>query len=547
MKDRIRFAVSGDPSVLVLSVPATYTSDDTDLECFCVPIESRTGGMLIAVPKDALSPRTLQDGQVASLAAVFGPNSLFTATLVEEAEDCSWIPIGMDVVFQVVDVSDLAVSMTREYDPVTDSTAPIMPFSVDAPSALPDVGQMIDQVRGWLLAQTGERSGFYTAQEDQERPKAPKRAPATKKVTNATIAEQLTTLTSQMQLLIHRQDALEKGPAVPPLQNGPPLMSSGSKFPAVSKGLQKAQQAVPVAAVPKVLALVGPPPRVRRSPVASQLPGFAEDEPQDPSQAPPEDSSGILSVLRQHSTALTTLVAHLAAQSPDALQDLTSSGSAGPSMSSTRGVQRREKMQADLATGASQYFLQLMQQLRKRMNPSKPAPQREEDLSDISMLAYLERHGGYKQTKDLGLIAWLLGHAVDAAAVNDMRMCREMLALLMVGVEQASVDRGDWGLAYLLTLTEEPPPQLFQERSTSLSFNARPFGPLVPPVWIATCLAYLKDLEILSTRKGETARKLQPSKTPQKDDQAEGGEASPKRKARFPKRPKQKAIQDTQS
>lgn len=125
-------------------------------------------------------------------------------------------------------------------------------------------------------------------------------------------------------------------------------------------------------------------------------------------------------------------------------------------------------------------------------------------------------------------------------------MTKEVLALLLVSVEQAVVDRGDWTLAYMLTLMEEPPLAMFQERSLNVSQHTKAFGPLVPPQWTAVCLAYLKDLEVLTTKKTETARKTpkagqnSPAQASSEPDQ----EASPKRKPRFPKRPKAKATSD---
>ena len=112
---------------------------------------------------------------------------------------------------------------------------------------------------------------------------------------------------------------------------------------------------------------------------------------------------------------------------------------------------------------------------------------------------------------------------------------------MLVAVEQSVVDRGDWTLAYLLTLLEEPPNQMYQDRTINLVHHSKPFGPLVPPQWTATCLAYLKDLEVLASKKGETSKKA-PPKPPVQTDTTAGlepeKEASPKRKPRFPRKPK---------
>eukprot|EP00438_Fugacium_kawagutii_P022540 Skav206050 [mRNA] locus=scaffold587:261914:262972:+ [translate_table: standard] len=349
---------------------------------------------------------------------------------------------------------------------------------------------------------------------------------------------------SQMQVILQRQDALEQGQVAAP-QRVTTQLAAASKLPSVSAALLQEVPNGP--AIPKTLALVGPPPKVRHSQAARASVGVVEEEPQDVTQPQIEESTHMLTAINQQSAALTALVAHLTSAGSDAMHDLSGLGVGGLHVGSTKGVQRREKMQNELACGTSQYFIQVLQQLHRRMHPSRPIPQREEELAQVSMLSYLERHGGYKHNRELGLVAWIVGHCMDAAAQGDLHLCRELLALLMVGVEQASVDRGDWSLAYLLTLVEEPPPQLYQDRSSSLAFHARPFGPLVPPAWTANVLSYLKDLEVLSTRKGETTKKQGPKASPKEDPSSEGGEASPKRKPRFPKRPKAKAIQDAPS
>ena len=296
----------------------------------------------------------------------------------------------------------------------------------------------------------------------------------------------------------------------------------------------------------KALSLVAPPPKTSKLTVRPEIAEVgAQDDPVDFLQGSPEENAGIASAIAQQSTAITALVAHLAAQAPDALGDLAS---LGPSSSSTKGVQKRERMQNDLAMGTSSYFLQMMQQLHRRLHPSRPVPQSEEELSSLSVLTYLERQGGYRNHRDLGLIAWILGHAIDSASQGDVKHTKEILALMLVAVEQAVTDRGDWTLAFMLTLLEEPPNQMFQDRNIHLSQHSRAFGPLVPPQWTAVCLSYLKDLEILASKKTETSKKPPPSKAASSTD-APGSaepekEASPRRKPRFPKKPKASAPAD---
>ena len=131
------------------------------------------------------------------------------------------------------------------------------------------------------------------------------------------------------------------------------------------------------------------------------------------------------------------------------------------------------------------------------------------------------------------MILWILGQAVDSAAQDDFAKTKEHLALAVCALEQAALDQ-DWSTAFLLSLSEDPPQQIFQDRMSSLG-GSKPFAPLVPGAWAAVTLAYLKELEVLSTKKAEVnkSKKSQPAPT---DGSADS--PSPKRKPRYPKKPK---------
>jgi hypothetical protein len=79
----------------------------------------------------------------------------------------STIALGNEAPVLVVDLHDDILSACREYDPVTDSLASILGFSLDHPTSLPDMNVLWPQVNGWWLSRADDRTGFYSAQEDQ--------------------------------------------------------------------------------------------------------------------------------------------------------------------------------------------------------------------------------------------------------------------------------------------------------------------------------------------------------------------------------------------
>ena len=533
-KADVRFASKGDPTLLVWRVPGDFTLVGNEMQTFVLPLMSRDGGMLLAVPMQVLSDNSLLDAANNEEESFLGPSREFTAELVSENDEGAEVAVGERQDFLVVDVTDQVLESIREYDPVTDSTETIVPYSNDRPEALVAVGDVLPDVAAWLENISGDqgRLNFYSAREEQEPvPAAPKvKKAAAKKITTAFLAEQMSSMMAQIQLLSSQQEVMAKAQSLDgasvTLAAGHPLgASTAPKLPSLSAGLGKP----PESAVKKALSLVGPPPKVKASVSPGDVGGVAAGVSAAIGSGGQEsDQANMVAAISQQSAALTSLVAHLA--SGDGFADLA--GSSSTSSVSTKGVMKREKMQQELANRSSQFFLAVQQQIYKKMYPARVCPKTEEDLlkSQVSMTSYLEKYGGFKGQREMGLMFWMLAHAMDAASQGDFYATKEFLALMAASMEQAVLD-GHWQIAYVVGLLEEPPAQLFTERLQSTTALGRPFAPLVPPSWAAVSLSYVKEIDLLTTRKGEVRSKASPK------SEAEHP-ASPKRRPRFPKRPK---------
>ena len=398
-------------------------------------------------------------------------------------------------------------------------------------------------MKQWLRERTDEASGFYSAQEDpgvaaKKSGAPPKKATAAKRVSNAALLDQMNVMMAQLQSLSVRQDALEKKTDVAPVSAGAAVAPSGgnvNRLPDLPEGL--ASVGGPPLDVPKALQLIGPPPRTQLGKVQTKQ-VLAPQAPEDPNavllglDAGDGNHGAIVNALSQQSNALTALVAHFANQSSDCLTDLQSGFSTSSSM---KGVQRRE---AAVRVGQSdrQFLFAPHAADPQEADPGRTLPRSVEEVGSISMLEYLSKSGGYRNQKTLGLIQWILGHAVDAAAQDDFAGVKEIIALLAMAIEQANYDNGEWSVAYLISLHEEPPIQLFQERAAAIMATGRPFSPLIPPVWSAATLSYIKDMEVLANKKPEAKK----GPVPKEGTSSEGvNQDSPRRKPRFPKRPKQ--------
>ncbi len=536
LKKRLKFASGGDATLLVWTPPQNFIKSVVAPACYALPILQRAGGFLAAVPNDFLSDELLIDSAADGHEGTLGPSKVFEALLMEEDEQNNVVTTDYVNSFLVVDILDAALLEMHEFDPTTDDAEAIVPFEDTMPSAIPKVSDSVAKILERVDTAVTGRAHFYSAREEPIQVATPKRGGGPKKVSNAVLVEQMNALAAQVQLLAEMQKQNMVGNASPSATLAPDPSGGTqmvSRLPGLANGLGVCQTPG------KAVQLVGPPPKTKAAERERKGVGLVEDEPRAIEEISPQDP--ILSALSSQSTALTALVAHLAGGG-DVLQDLGSSSSGQGSLSS-RGVARREKMQNELAGRTSMYFMQVQQQIFKRMNPAKQVPQTLEELvsANNSMTAYLERYGGYKSARDAGLALWVAAHAMDCASVGDFAGTKEYLALLCAALEQSALD-GSWNLAWVLTLMDDPPAMLFADRMQPVVAHGRPFAPIVPPTWAATSLAYLREIEVLVTRKNE----VKPAKSPNPKGRGETDteNPSPRRKQKFPKKPKDGAERE---
>lgn len=477
LKSQLKFPGAGDDSILlVLSLPGEFISLDAPACCMSIPVMSREGGILLAIPSDYIVPHALLDSAVShDEDTLIGPYAEFEASLLEEDEEGNVERVPEKSRYLAIDFSDDILGYLRQYDPVTDPSAVIRPFDPERLEAIVDVKESLEDIRRWLES-LGDvpRANFHSAREEPPTPKAAPKKTA-KRVTAANLAVQVETLTAQVKMMAKQQQEMLLSHRASVATQAAELPNGGHvapRLPDASAGLGAPQ----MPSVPKVAQLVGPPPKTKAIATSAANPAIPDTgEALEDMEMQPDPMSR---VLLQQSAALSTLVAHLT--TGDALTDLSAATSSGAGLS-TKGVARRERLQQELSAGTSNFFVQVQQQLFRKLSPSKPLPKTEEDLmlGGASMCEYLEKFGGYKTRPEMGMLMWLLAHMMDSAQAGDHRMMKEFLALTVVCVEQSVLD-GDWNLAYVLSLLEEPPHHVFSEKPVRVSSLGRPAAPQRP-------------------------------------------------------------------
>ena len=507
------------------------------------------GGLLVALPSGLMSMESLLQLATGEDDAVVGAFHFFNVPAVRNSQE-GLEQLDQQVNLVVVDLGLDALFAMSPMSQVPEEEDPDIVGFAESLSILPSSGSLLTQVATWLGALTDPRVTFYSAEEGVDaadldgmpleeeeeepprvaplptRPKA-KEAPAKpKRVTTATLAEGLNsllavmpTITQQMERLREEQEVMKK--AWEDSQARPPMRPSQ----------------LPVAK------MLGSPPRTRLQakasapipmpvPVDSHLTTQEAAEEMSPAMGDP-----LAQAVLEQSKALTSLVAHLQ-QGGDPLLDGHGSSSGG-SLGARGTVGRELKLQKELAMRSGGFFLSVLQNAARRLRPASKLPESIEALSqtDFSMIQYLERFGGYGQSKDLGLIQFALAHIADALVHGDTLGAQEHLALLMVGVEQACMDQGRWELAYRLMLLEEPPSQLWSYRPSGYDPKLKAFAPLCPQRWTTVALAYSKEIDYIHQKRTEMASSARGS------NQKPADPAQPKKKGRFPRG---KANQDTE-
>ena len=531
----------GSVNVLALSWPDEgRTAPST--EALALPILKRQEGLLLCIPCGFLSLSLLDQGELAEAGSLIGPSHLTRVPFGLTDEQGLEVPLDVDGAVTFVDFSIEVLPQLRQ---VGEGFAAenLFPFLMDHPDALPLSEELLAAAKAWCSETALDRIAFYSAVEEPPElpPKGrPKKTPAAKKrVTTADLAAQVSQLSAllpqiseQLSSMRERQEALEKGQAVAPAPAQPPKAAHQMPFlPSRGPGLPLAKQA----------SLLGPP-RTRAPPNEAPEPPAGGGVLTTPREdlgppLPATSQDAFQAALLQQSQALSSLVSHLVSQQDGGLVDLT-----GPSSSTSigaKGAARREKLQAALASRTGGFFLAVIQSMSKRLHPASPVPTSLDDcLGQVSMCNYLERFGGFAGHRESGYLMWCLGHVMDCLINQDVAGAQEHLALTCVALDQSILDRGRWDFAWLLTLLEEPPSQLFHSRGVTANPRTRAFSPLSPVAWTTCALQFLKEVDLITTRRLESlGTPKHPPSAPVEED-AVDQPPKPPRKPRFPKKPK---------
>ena len=503
-------ADSGEVVLLKLSFQKALGSDEEGQSAVCYCVLKRPGGFLLAVPSGFLSAGALQEASDLGFPGLIGPFTPAYAPAVELSESGEWIGVYPPRTIELTLV-DFADGAAAGLEPLEEGLAACVPFVPEGSMLFPLAASLTAFAAEWTSTMEGERGAGYVTAEELI-PEVPpllerrqKAAPAAKKPTVAQLANQQGEIVQALQALSTQVQALASAnrpsAAEPPQGPHPKEVPEGPR-PALTAPVSTAISA-PALAPRNLAAILGAPPKARpageaRLQVAEEAHLALADIDGEPLQAENQIASAFLA----QSRALTALVSQLSSGG-DPLSDLSSASSSSLSI---KGSAARLKLQRELLSRSGVFFQKVQEAAVRRMEPTANLGAVQEASQRSVMTRFLERYGAFKDQRVWGLVQWQLAQIFDLLASEQVEGAKDVLALLMLMVDQTVLDSGHHELGWILSLQEDPPSQVFTAPQHSSSSSVRPCSHLCDPKWLAVALSYVKEMETLSSRRSEVAK-----------------------------------------
>ena len=162
--------------------------------------------------------------------------------------------------------------------------------------------------------------------------------------------------------------------------------------------------------------------------------------------------------------------------------------------------------------------------------PGMPAPH----LCARAWVEFRSRIGAYRSS---AYAAWSAAGILDSLVQGNVKKARARAAVLLLMLDQSSIDKGNWTLASELGLEPGPPfSNLAMHQAPSVTDGELPYSKLLDSRWQEVALAHLKDNEDYLTKR----KNLNRNHVKAWNDVAveDGNEAEPKGKGKSKANPK---------
>ena len=222
------------------------------------------------------------------------------------------------------------------------------------------------------------------------------------------------------------------------------------------------------------------------------------EEEYDPSVAPPGATS-MEQLLASQTLILQQLVTQRQ-QSSDPLSALLGSAEEVPKSASVKGIAARQLLVEHFQKRPDRVVQTIKERLATARRKTSP-----KDLLPGDLWQHFAEAVPLGNHRTLTYVGFIAAKMWEHAERQEHVQLHALVGLLAVFVEQATYDGGGLKLAHLLTGLEEPPFQITElHKAPRTDLHAH--GQLSDPRWLATHLAYLRDLDTIQEKASKYGR-----------------------------------------
>lgn len=275
-----------------------------------------------------------------------------------------------------------------------------------------------------------------------------------------------------------------------------------------------------------------PPPRLRDPAVGADGAPDDEDEVEEWDEElpaagtdPGSPDGELLRALASQSAALERLLRRDETRADPLLGD---QGLSQSTSSGVRGALAREAMLEQLVSHPGRFSA------RVRGNMVRALGAVQAPGGVVDPLLFYERFGAFGESaaRPYGYVSWALAHILQALWRNENERAADVAALLAVALEQVVLDSGRWDVAWVMSLLEEPPLPMMERPPQRTGI--RTFPRTADQAWATAALAYIRELDTITTRRRELQSQPRGPRAPKKEPAVKEEGAPPKQ----PRRPR---------
>lgn len=227
-----------------------------------------------------------------------------------------------------------------------------------------------------------------------------------------------------------------------------------------------------------------------REPTASTEYGMLKVDPRLAAPGSPDPMVALLNAMERQTEAISALARRGTAQDPVSQSWCDSDDTGGLlRMPGARGASALEGLERKMATAPQEFSKRIRSNRDRRVKGASTTGQ-----PTLSTRAYLVQEVPFNGAVSAAHFLFGMAEVFDLMEQGQWHLAEAHLGMLIVSGEQAAMDNWRWHHASKLTMVPDPP--FHALISVAGSTMSEPVSHLADPSWVATSMAYAKDLAV---------------------------------------------------